>query len=320
MKKMNNKGFMLTETLIVSTLLITVLLIVYVQFKSLDRKIADSFEYNTVSSLYNLYNVKLYVEQEKFTVMVARLDMEDYIDITSCSEIYFNSPSYCESIIKGSGIKKLIVTNENIYSLIERRPFDNKFNDYITNIDYSQSDGYRLIAEFDNGTYSSIRVLNDQRFYDKIANSCLLSMPKKFKINYLTMSGAIFKDPLIDTAGCNSTVTVSRYEDNENSCYYVQNYSTDVLNISSNEDVNEATIYYELYASYLTIHYKDLSNNTIATDIILNGNCGTTYYPEQYKKAITGYNYSNASVEEITLSNTNSEVTLYYEEGSGDDE
>ena len=34
MKKANDKGFMLTETLIVATMLITVLLVLYIQFKN----------------------------------------------------------------------------------------------------------------------------------------------------------------------------------------------------------------------------------------------------------------------------------------------
>lgn len=320
MKKMNNKGFMLTETLIVATLIITVLLVVYVQFKSLNRKVSKSFEYNTVSSLYNLYNVKQYVEQEKFTVMVSRLYLEDYLDITSCSSIYFNSPSYCDSIMKQTGIKRLLITNENLYSLIERKPFDNNLNEYIEEIKYTNGNGYRLIAEFDNNVYSTIRVLNDDKFNDQIAGACVVSMPKKFKINYMTMFGSTLKDPLVDEAGCNSTVTVSTYENNTDSCYYVNNYSTDVLNISENEETNEATIYYSLYTSTLTIHYRDSSNNVLSSDIVINGNCGSTYHIEQYKKNILGYNFVSVSQDEVTLADSNVEVTLLYEIGSGEDE
>lgn len=320
MKKMNSKGFMLTETLIVATLLVTVLLVVYVQFKSINRKISRSFEYNTVASLYNLYNVKLYIEQEKFTAMVSRLYLDDYIDITPCSSIYFNNPEYCDSVIRNAGIKKLIITKENLYSLIDKKPFYEELNNFIETIDYSKSDGYRLIAQFNNNTFASIRVLNSSKFDSIIANSCILSIPKTFKINYLKEDGSLLKEPLIESAGCNSSIIVSRYEDNRDSCYYVSRYSNNILNINEDESLNNATIYYDKYDANITIHYKDLSNNTISPDFLLNGKCGNKYYPEKYKKLISGYNYSNASIDNVLLSNTNIEVTLYYEEGSGDNE
>ena len=62
MKKMNKRGFMLTETLIVATMLISVLLILYIQFKSVNRSFTSSFSYNTVGSSYNLYNANKYIE------------------------------------------------------------------------------------------------------------------------------------------------------------------------------------------------------------------------------------------------------------------
>ena len=54
MKKLNKKGFMLTETLIVATMLITILLVMYVQFKTVIRSYQQSFKYNTINnSFYN---------------------------------------------------------------------------------------------------------------------------------------------------------------------------------------------------------------------------------------------------------------------------
>ena len=61
MKKLSNKGFMLTETLIVATMLITVLLVMYLQFKVVMRSYNNSFKYNTVNNLHSLYNVKQYI-------------------------------------------------------------------------------------------------------------------------------------------------------------------------------------------------------------------------------------------------------------------
>ncbi|HPF82896.1 MAG TPA: hypothetical protein PLV83_01835, partial [Bacilli bacterium] len=97
MKKVNNKGFMLTETLIVSTLLITVLLVVFVQFKNVNKKITNGFKYDKVSSQYNLYNIKLYIEQIDFSVIVGRLDSLTYVDLTTCDNSIFEDDTYCKS-------------------------------------------------------------------------------------------------------------------------------------------------------------------------------------------------------------------------------
>lgn len=320
MKKMNNKGFMLTETLIVSTLIITVLLVVYIQFKSINRKINNSYNYDTVSSLYNLYNMKLFVEQENYSTIVGRLDLDKYIDITDCPSAYFNSTDYCKSIISNTGINKLVVTKENLYSLIDEKPFDEKFNDYISTINYSTKEGYRLIASFSNGTYSSIRILNDERFDSVIANACVLSVQKNFTINYLNKDGTLLKEPYKNKMGCTATIAVEDYNNNTDSCYYVDHYSDDILTISGDETLNVASIYYAKYSSNLTIHYQTESGTSLSSDVVLSGGCGVTYYPEQYKKKLDNYNYSRTSATEITLSASNAEVTLYYIEGSGSDE
>lgn len=320
MKKMNNKGFMLTETLIVSTLLITVLLIVYMQFKTVNRNISNSFSYNNVSSLYNLYNVKLFIEQENFTSIVAVLDTKDYVDITDCSNVYFNNENYCKNIISTASITQLIVAKENLYSIIQNKPFDESMNDYISKITYETKEGYRLIASFSDGTYASVKLLNDDKFDSMIANSCVSSIKKKYTINYLLDEDTIYKEPLVDVAGCGETIDVSSKDTNTNSCYYVSSYSTDTLKISELENTNNASIYYKKYTSSLTIQHKSLSGTTLATDTIVNGDCGEVIYPENYKRLINNYNYSNASSTEVVMTKNNTTVILYYAEGSASNE
>ena len=64
MKKLGKKGFMLTETLIVSTMLITVLLILYVQFKNVTR----SFYASRITS-YNVCYTKLLRKKKVYWVL-----------------------------------------------------------------------------------------------------------------------------------------------------------------------------------------------------------------------------------------------------------
>lgn len=320
MKKMNNKGFMLTETLIVSILLIIVLLTIYVQFKKVNRSVENSFSYNTVSSLYNLYNVKLYFEQEKFNVIVANLDEKDYVELTDCSEVFFERPSYCKNILNSVGIKRVFATNENLYSLVEKKPFNQKLNNYIASIDYEATSGYRLIAEFEDGSYASLKFLNEDKFTEQLANTCVMSIDKKFVIHFQDKEGEMLKESLESESGCGSTISVNRFSKNIDSCYYVDSLSKETLVISENEEENVATITFSKYASKLTIHHVDEDNNKLAEDTVLENLCGTVYETENYKKLITNYNYSRASETRVTLSQNNKEVSLYYVEGSGIDE
>lgn len=320
MKKLNNKGFMLTETLIVSILLIIVLLTIYVQFRSVNRKVENSFSYNTVSSLYNLYNVKLYFEQEKFSVVVAQLDELDYVDLSNCSDVYFDRQVYCNNILNAVGIKKIIATRENLYSLIENAPFDEKLNNFISSIDYETEDGYRLIAEYEDGTYASLKFLNQDKFNEQLASTCVMSVKKKYQIHFKDVDGNTLKESYEAESGCGTTITVSRFSDEMGECYFVDNLSTDTLVISENEENNQATITFDKYNSTLTIHHIDKNNNKLAEDTVLSNTCGFKYETENYKKNIDGYNYASASETLVTLTANNKEISLYYEEGSGVDE
>ena len=53
MKKVNNKGFMLTETIVVSTFTLTILVLLFVYFKDLVIAYNDSYRYNTVEGVYS---------------------------------------------------------------------------------------------------------------------------------------------------------------------------------------------------------------------------------------------------------------------------
>ena len=50
--KKNNKGFTILETLITSTLIISTLVFLYVQFSNLKQNYQESFEFNTVRGIH----------------------------------------------------------------------------------------------------------------------------------------------------------------------------------------------------------------------------------------------------------------------------
>ena len=322
MKKLGKKGFMLTETLIVSTMLITVLLILYVQFKNVTRSFYASFTYNTVGSSYNLYNAKLYIEQSNYSLIAEKLKTNNYIDLTECPGSYFTNTNYCETLFTKLGITKIIMTNENLYSLIDDNDFDSDFNDFLNSIDYESTDGYRLIGAFKDGTYASIRILNDNKFDYAISNACTDTKEVAYKISHIVIpessatEGFNLADDTVGKLACGSSILVTNSAITSNSCYYVSKISpSNTINLGIDEATNTATIYYSKYASNLTInHYKVGTTQTLADSTIVSSYCGNKVLIEQYKKNIAGYNYDSAEAETVTMTSTDSTVNLYYKE------
>ncbi len=322
MKKLGKKGFMLTETLIVSTMLITILIILYVQFKNVTRSFYASFTYNTVGSSYNLYNAKLYIEQSDYSLIAEKLKTNTYIDLTDCPGSYFTSTDYCETLFTKLGVTKIIMTNENLHSLIEDNDFDGDFNDFLNSIDYESTDGYRLIGSFKDGTYASIRILNGDKFNFVISNACTATKEVAYRINHIVIpessatEGYNLAEDTVGKSACGSNIVVTNYAITSNSCYYLTKVSpSNTIDLGIDEDANKATIYYSKYASNLTInHYKVGTTQVLSDPTIVSSFCGNEILVEQYKKNIAGYNYDSVEQETVTMTSTDTTVNLYYKE------
>ena len=110
MKKNNKKGFVLAETIAVSTVVLTSLVIIYTQFISISNSYSRSFRYNNVNNLYLVNNVKAYIATDGLEKLINSLNENNYsyIDITSCDSQYFTEYIYCESLLKQSNIKTIL--------------------------------------------------------------------------------------------------------------------------------------------------------------------------------------------------------------------
>ena len=116
MKKMNNRGFMLSETLIVATFLVTTLLFLYVQFNKVTKTYDTSFKYNTVNGLYSTNNIINYIKNDGLNNLKVELSQDgiEFVDIASCHTDYFKEKDYCSVLIESLNIKTAIFTNENL--------------------------------------------------------------------------------------------------------------------------------------------------------------------------------------------------------------
>ena len=157
----NNKGFVLTEVLILSTVIIGVLIFMYSQFKNINRSYQYSFKYDTVEGMYLANNIVNYINDGNFDKLVELLnnDSKGYIDITECNIENSNLISYCSSLFQKTGVEKIIFTHENLSKLRQNmNSLDSDFKKYINQIQTTNNENdYRIIIKYQNKTFASMR-------------------------------------------------------------------------------------------------------------------------------------------------------------------
>lgn len=170
MKKLDSKGFLLTELLVTATLVSTVLIFLYTQFYTIKRSYDTSFKYNTVNGLYALSNVRSFLEENDIYILIQGLNTTSYIDLKN-DNLQTANTTYFNELMTGLNIKYLIFTNQNIDNLINQinngtalNSDTNEYEDlkkFIKRIDFDNKDtsnNYRIIAEFNDNTFASILV------------------------------------------------------------------------------------------------------------------------------------------------------------------
>lgn len=156
MKNINEKGFMLVETLIVTTFVAGILIFLYIQFTNLNKSYEDSYTYNTSEGLYALEDIKRYINTDLNVLEYIEENINElqYIDITDCS--LFGNKEYCLKLIELENIDEIfITTNKFIQENI--KGYDEDFNKFISMIISEGSEKYRLVASFKNSMFATLR-------------------------------------------------------------------------------------------------------------------------------------------------------------------
>lgn len=171
MKKSNEKGFVLAETIAISALVITVLVILFVQFISINNSYNTFFKYNNVNDIYAVDNIKKYIETDGINNLSLALNGEKYIDFTDCSQAYFQEYNYCQTLLENLDVKKAIFTYEDISNLVSTNLSEGMKN-YIKTISFNKNNRYRIIVEFNSGRYANLKV--GSFIVSNISNDCAL--------------------------------------------------------------------------------------------------------------------------------------------------
>ena len=179
MKKLNKKGFVLVETLIVTVFVVTLFIVIYQTSIPAMGEYMQLNKYDDIDSVYynNLYKQML-TRYGDLTYVDNYLTTHTYLDISDCSNSnIYKTSEYCNLIKNAIGMNntdRVFVTNYNIAS----------FKATV------RSDEY-----FDSGTLSNFRdyintVTNTEPFYNKVKDTALSGKYRIFLVrNVLTTEG-----------------------------------------------------------------------------------------------------------------------------------
>lgn len=159
--KKNNKGFMLFETLVVSTVVLGALIFLYVQFSSVKRSYDINFRYNTIPGLFYAKNLEGFLKEDGYEEILVDTNASEngYVDITNC--LY--SSSLCSKIIENSNMRTVLFTINDISTLqnyvSENNVFNDTFKKFILSLPTTTTNQKpRLIIEYSNDTFAAITI------------------------------------------------------------------------------------------------------------------------------------------------------------------
>jgi len=157
MKKKNNKGYMLVETLLVTVFVAGVLIFLFMQFSKLSNAYDETYSYNTTEGLYALEDVRKFITTDTNFLTYINDNIpskHEYIDITNCNQ--FQDKQYCLKLFELENIDKIFITTNNV----PKEKIDNyssSFSKFINKINVEGEEVYRIVASFNNSTYATLR-------------------------------------------------------------------------------------------------------------------------------------------------------------------
>ena len=167
---MNNKGMVLLETVVICSIVILILTVCYYPFYSVVREDDSNSEYDSIENIYKLNNVRDFIY--KYVGFNNILDSKDELgkelvsinglNITNDTEDISNKYKNLLNILD---IKYIYVCDYEIND-IDSLQINNNFIEYLDYVNGELADDvdpnnvsiYRLVAQFGDETYASIRM------------------------------------------------------------------------------------------------------------------------------------------------------------------
>ena len=167
---MKNKGFILVETLIASTIILGALIFLFIQFSSIKKAYETSFTYNTIPELYKAKSLSDFFNTtgiEKMTSSSSFISNGYYLVNTTTCNVDNLQNSLCNKIIEKIDAEYIVLVGNNIQILqnslktnnYNKNIFNNEFKKFILkqdSIEYKNRN--RLIIKFKNKTYAIVPI------------------------------------------------------------------------------------------------------------------------------------------------------------------
>lgn len=155
MKKNYQSGFMLAEAFIVSAFILGVLVFMFIQINTIISSYYKSFSYNTISGLYITREVKEFLVDNHYASLKEKADLNGYVIV---DDTYLNEVG--KEMLKDSEIKTIVFSKQDMVLLKSDTSsgISNKLLAFTQSINSDSSFAYRLIVEFNNDTYSTIKI------------------------------------------------------------------------------------------------------------------------------------------------------------------
>ena len=163
--KKDNRGFLLAESLVVSTFVLTVLILLYIQFSNLTTNYKNSYNYNNVESIYDLSSVSSYLITNNISLSNQLSQTKPYVIIYQSGSCNMDVivDSFCDNLVNTMDAKTIIYTysDEKVIKDYLANHNDSNINqklrDFISKVETNTvKNKGRLFAEFNNGTFSTI--------------------------------------------------------------------------------------------------------------------------------------------------------------------
>ena len=157
--KKNNKGYMLAETLIVTTFVAGVLIYLYVQLTNLSNSYEKNQSYNTIPDLYALVDIAYFLGKNT-TAKAYVKGISNVSDITSyCQNKTDAMCTALKNLSTLENISRILISKNDETVSFSSITLDTKFQSFIDTIAWEGQgvEEYRLIATFNDGTFATLK-------------------------------------------------------------------------------------------------------------------------------------------------------------------
>lgn len=238
---MKNKGFMLLETLIASTIILGALIFLYAQFSAIKRTFNTSFKYNTIPGLYEAKTLANFLEQDGYALYINELSNsgKGYLNINDCHN---SRSSLCRKILNNIEAKNVLFVSDNISTLqndllisnYNESIFNEEFKNFILTMNTIENQGrYQLIVSYKDNTFASIPIgvsnAEEQKVEYQVNHYLMNDDGKSYTLNeteyFIFYSGYEVTPDVKNYSGFNSPDAITKIitkDDNVINYYYTK--------------------------------------------------------------------------------------------------